>query len=115
MAGILTTPAMTFEEFVALGNRCPDLRMEQEPNGQIIIMPPVLSGSGYRESEANGFVLNGEEVLPGFELELDEFPIPLPIVQRGDEPAYPVSSVIFLARSRYISGSSGAKVSSPST
>ena len=98
MAGILTTPAMTFEEFVALGNRCPDLRMEQEPNGQIIIMPPVLSGSGYRESEANGFVwqwsrqtklgpiemiagfagkkLRGEEVLPGFELELDEFRLP---------------------------------------
>ena len=54
MAGILTTPTMTFEEFVALSNRFPDLRMEQEPNGQIIIMPPVLSGSGYREGEAFG-------------------------------------------------------------
>ena len=56
LTGPLTTEAMRFEEFVALSSRFPDLRMEQEPNGQITIMPPVLSGSGYRESEANGFV-----------------------------------------------------------
>ena len=47
---------MTFEDFLSLSSRFPDLRMEQETNGQITIMPPVFSGSGYRESEANGFV-----------------------------------------------------------
>lgn len=56
LAGPLTTQAMTFEDFLSLSSRFPDLRMEQETNGQITIMPPVFSGSGYRESEANGFV-----------------------------------------------------------
>jgi len=54
LAGPLTTQAMTFEEFLSLSSRFPDLRMEQEPNGQITIMPPVFSGSGYREGEAFG-------------------------------------------------------------
>lgn len=52
----LTTPPMSYEQFVELCQRFPDLRMEQETNGQITIMPPTYSGSGYRESEANGLV-----------------------------------------------------------
>ena len=52
----LTTPPLNFEQFVELCRRFPDMRMEQETNGQVTIMPPVLFGSGHRESEANGFV-----------------------------------------------------------
>ncbi|MBK7935843.1 MAG: Uma2 family endonuclease [Lewinellaceae bacterium] len=47
---------MSFDQFVELSLRFPDLRIEQEPNGQITIMPPVFSGSGYREGEAFGLV-----------------------------------------------------------
>ncbi len=56
LAQSLTTPPMHFDQFVELCRRFPDLRMEQETNGQVTIMPPVLFGSGHRESEANGFV-----------------------------------------------------------
>jgi len=56
LAQTLTTPPMSFEQFMELCRRFPDLRMEQETNGQITIMPRVLCGSGQRESDANGFV-----------------------------------------------------------
>ena len=56
LAQTLTTPPMSFEQFAELCQRFPDMRMEQETNGQITIMPPVLFGSGQRESDANGFV-----------------------------------------------------------
>ena len=56
LAQTLTTPPMSFEQFAELCRRFPDVRMEQETNGQITITPPVLFGSGQRESEANGFV-----------------------------------------------------------
>ncbi len=53
---VLHTPPVSFEEFVEVSRLFPTLRMEQEKNGQITIMPPVFSDSGHRESEANGFV-----------------------------------------------------------
>lgn len=53
---VLTTPPVSFEQFVEISTRFPDFRMEHEKNGQITIMPPVLSGSGHREGEAFGFV-----------------------------------------------------------
>jgi Uma2 family endonuclease len=53
---VLTTPPMTFEQFVEMGTLFPEFRLEREPNGQITIMPPVFFGSGARESEANGLV-----------------------------------------------------------
>ncbi len=53
---VLSTPPVSFEQFVEISRRFPDLRMEHEKNGQITIMPPVFFGSGHRESEANGFV-----------------------------------------------------------
>lgn len=53
---VLMTPPMTFEQFIEMGALFPEFRLEREPNGQITIMPPVLLGSGARESEANGLV-----------------------------------------------------------
>lgn len=53
---VLSTPPVSFEQFVEISRRFPEFRMEHEKNGQITIMPPVFFGSGLRESEANGFV-----------------------------------------------------------
>lgn len=53
---VLTTPPVSFEQFAEISSRFPDFRMEHEKNGQITIMPPVLSGSGHREGEAFGLV-----------------------------------------------------------
>ncbi len=52
---VLHTPPVSFEEFVEVSRLFPYLRMEQEKNGQITIMPPVFYGSAARESDANGF------------------------------------------------------------
>jgi Uma2 family endonuclease len=52
----LVTPPMSFEQFLEIGKMFPELRLEQERNGQITIMPPVFFGTGTRESEANGLL-----------------------------------------------------------
>ncbi len=44
------------EEFIALSERFPDLRMEREANGKTNIMSPVKKGSGKRESVVLIFV-----------------------------------------------------------
>lgn len=46
----------SFEEFKALSERYPDLRMEREQNGKIRIMSPVKAGSGKRENKASFFL-----------------------------------------------------------
>lgn len=43
-------------EFVALAERYPDLPMEREANGTIIVMSPVKRGSGKREPILYGFL-----------------------------------------------------------
>ncbi|MBP6825979.1 MAG: Uma2 family endonuclease [Saprospiraceae bacterium] len=48
-------------EFVALAERYPDLPMEREANGTIIVMSPVKKGSGHRESRL--FLLLGAWLL----------------------------------------------------
>ena len=44
------------EEFKMLADRYPDLIMEREKNGKIVILSPVKLGSGKRESMANFFL-----------------------------------------------------------
>lgn len=46
---ILQNP-MTREEFIALASRFPDLRMERDPDGKVMVMTPVKKGPGKRES-----------------------------------------------------------------
>jgi len=53
-SSLQTTAPMSFEAFVEFSRHFPNLRMEQEKNGQVTIMPPVFYGSATRESDANG-------------------------------------------------------------
>jgi len=41
---VLTTPPMTFEQFIEMGTLFPELRLDRESNGQITITPPVFFG-----------------------------------------------------------------------
>lgn len=43
-------------EFVALAERYPDLPMEREANGSVLVMSPVKRGSGKREPKLYGFL-----------------------------------------------------------
>lgn len=52
---ILQNP-LSREEFLALAARFPELRMEREADGKVIIMTPVKKGSGKRESGIIFFV-----------------------------------------------------------
>lgn len=52
-AGSLTTSPMPFEQYLELTQRLPNHKIEQEPDGQVNIMPPTFSGSGSREIAAN--------------------------------------------------------------
>lgn len=70
---------LTKAEFAELAERYPDLSMERDVNGNVIVMSPVKKGSGRRGSRL--FLLldawlvqtkNGEDLLPGFELALEE-------------------------------------------
>jgi len=47
---------LSVAEFVSLYRKFPDLRMEREKNGKVIIMTPVKRGSGKRESILNGYL-----------------------------------------------------------
>lgn len=44
------------EDFVALAERYPELRMERESNGFVTLMSPVKKGSGRRESGLHGLL-----------------------------------------------------------
>ena len=48
--------SLSKEDFGRLSNRFPDLRMERERDGKVIIMSPVKPGSGNRESIVNYFL-----------------------------------------------------------
>jgi Uma2 family endonuclease len=52
---ILDKP-MSKESFMKLSNRFPDLQMEREKDGKVIIMSPIKPGSGNRESIVNFFI-----------------------------------------------------------
>ena len=52
---ILQNP-LSREEFVVLANQFPELRLEREANGKVIVMSPVKKGSGRRESGVIFFV-----------------------------------------------------------
>jgi Uma2 family endonuclease len=47
---------LSVAEFISLYRKFPDLRMEREKNGKVIIMTPVKKGSGKRESILNGHI-----------------------------------------------------------
>ncbi len=47
---------MSKEQFTLLAERFPDLRMEREADGKVIIMSPVKRGSGTREPKLSGFL-----------------------------------------------------------
>lgn len=47
---------MSKEQFALLAERFPDLRMEREADGKVLIMPPVKKGSGRRESRLSGLL-----------------------------------------------------------
>jgi Uma2 family endonuclease len=47
---------MSKEQFTLLAERFPDLRMEREADGKVIIMSPVKKGSGRRESRLFGLL-----------------------------------------------------------
>ena len=47
---------MSKEQFTILAERFPDLRMEREANGKVLIMSPVKRGSGKREPKLSGFL-----------------------------------------------------------
>ncbi|MFN0036934.1 MAG: Uma2 family endonuclease [Saprospiraceae bacterium] len=44
------------EAFVSLAERFPDLQMEREADGKVLIMSPVKKGSGRRESRLHGLL-----------------------------------------------------------
>ena len=48
--------SLTREEFIDLSTRFPDLRMEREADGRVIVMTPVKKGSGKKESSVIFFV-----------------------------------------------------------
>lgn len=47
---------MSKEQFILLAERFPDLRMEREADGKVLIMSPVKKGSGRRESRLFGLL-----------------------------------------------------------
>lgn len=47
---------MSKEQFTLLAERFPDLRMEREADGKVLIMSPVKRGSGKRESKLSGLL-----------------------------------------------------------
>lgn len=47
---------MSKEQFTLLAERFPDLRMEREADGKVLIMSPVKRGSGKREPKLSGFL-----------------------------------------------------------
>jgi Uma2 family endonuclease len=51
--GELIAKGLSKEQFHQLTNRHPELLMEREKNGDIIIMTPVKGGSGIRENKLN--------------------------------------------------------------
>ena len=51
-----TRPAMSDEEFEAFCLQNPNLRIEQDKHGNIIIMSPVSLNSGYHESIVSGYL-----------------------------------------------------------
>ncbi len=50
MGGELTVKGLSRDQFITLSEQYPDLRMEREKNGNIIILTPVKGGSGFREN-----------------------------------------------------------------
>lgn len=48
---------MSKEQFTRLAERFPDLRMEREADGKVMIMSPVKKGSGRRESRLFGLLV----------------------------------------------------------
>lgn len=51
-------PRYTHEEFVEFCAENPDLRLEQDKNGNILVMPPVDTDGGIAESHAHGLLYN---------------------------------------------------------
>jgi len=56
LSPIILDRPFTREEFMALVDQYPDLQLEREKNGKVIIMTPVKAGSGKRESIVHLFV-----------------------------------------------------------
>ncbi len=48
--------SIDLDRFLKMASRYPDLRLEREKNGKVIIMTPVKRGSGKRESRVNFFI-----------------------------------------------------------
>ena len=69
----MTTPkVLSNEAFEAFCFANPELIIEREANGTLTIMSPGSPVSGERESQiiADYSTLTGEEVMPGFEFDL---------------------------------------------
>ena len=64
---VLRLPAITAEEFYRLAERNPELRVERNANGELVIMPPADSYSDSRNSEIVGdlIVWNRQQIEPG--------------------------------------------------
>ena len=54
--GVTFDEPMGKQQFTLLADRFPDLRMEREADGKVIIMSPVKKGSGRRESRLFGLL-----------------------------------------------------------
>jgi Uma2 family endonuclease len=48
--------SLSKEEFVAIADHNPNLRMEREPNGNVTIMSPIKRGTSKRESTLNSLI-----------------------------------------------------------
>ena len=69
---LCTTASMSVADFESFCSENPDLRLEYSADGRVLILPLADFETGYRKGEALDFAgkLSGEEVLPGFELDL---------------------------------------------
>jgi len=56
LGAISSDEPMSKEQFIRLSERFPDLRMEREADGKVLIMSPVKKGSGRRESRLFGLL-----------------------------------------------------------
>jgi len=56
LGGQVIVEGLSFDQFQKLAEQHPELRMEQETNGNIYIMTPVKGGSGYRENNLSYYL-----------------------------------------------------------
>ncbi len=74
------------EAFISLAERFPDLQMEREADGKILIMSPVKKGSGRRESQLHGllFIWNNRHSLGELFSPSTGFDLPSGVIKSPD-------------------------------